>query len=425
MNSEPTRPSIPAAAHRLLLLATLLLTNLAYAQPDAPPATSSAPASATNSAETISLVAPSGEAASGPRSHLDEAFITGNLAEDEDQDLPQALESYRGIVRDYDARRRRVAEALFRFGETARKLQRTDEARSAYERILSEFGSYEDLANRSRERLDAMGVASADAGNPAPNPPMSEELMRRYGLVPPASPASPGGAGPGAEANAPAPAREPFRMSAEMMRRYGLLPKTPSTHSGGSIPAEARNTGDAAPTTFTMSPELMRRYGLNQVRPPSPARSVPAPASATASAAPAASQADPRQQELAALRAEAIRLTMDAHKAKRQLRILGLHPNPRLIPAYLVEDARLSRLLEELEKTEDDWEMARATGSLPPEQLETLGERRNAFESRVQSYIGNVLVPRLEATMRVFDEDLVGIRREITALEDQLRAPTR
>lgn len=432
MNIEPPRPSTPLAAHHLLLLSTLLLASLASAQTDAALAAATPGASAsvstgaaTNPAANLAPATSSGETRPAPPTDLEQAFTTANLAEDEDQDLPQALESYRGIVRDYDARRRRVAEALFRFGETARKLQRTDEARSAYERILSEFGRYEDLATRSRERLDAMGEASAEAGSSTPAQRMSEELMRRYGLAPSGPEPFSAGTGPRAEQTAPAPARGPYQMSPELMRRYGLIPKTAATNSDGSIPAEARNTGDAAPTTYIMSPELMKRYGLDQVRPPSPARSGSTPGTAVASTAAAPGQVDPRQQELAALRAEAIRLTMEVHKAKRQLRVLGLHPDPRRIPAYLVEDPRLNQMLEALEKAEDDLQIAGDTGGATGEQLDHLRERRSAIEKRVHSYLQNALVPRLESAVKVLEEDLLGIRGEIDALEDRLRTPSR
>lgn len=68
--------------------------------------------------------------------------------------IPQdAARKYEAVIAAFDGQRANAAQAIFRLGETYRKLNRLDEARVQYARILREFVDFSDLARLSQQQL--------------------------------------------------------------------------------------------------------------------------------------------------------------------------------------------------------------------------------------------------------------------------------
>jgi hypothetical protein len=107
-------------------------------------------------------------------------------------------------------------------------------------------------------------AASPESASPESMPVMSQELMKRYGLMPQrqsyrsvptpsTNAASPESASP---ESVPA-------MSQELMKRYGLMPQRQSNRSVSTPSTNANPAESASPESVpVMSQELMKRYGL-------------------------------------------------------------------------------------------------------------------------------------------------------------------
>lgn len=86
----------------------------------------------------------------------------------------EAVRHYEAVVTAFDSQRASAAQAVFRLGESYRKLGRLDEARIQYARILREFVDFPDLAALSQQQLaqglprQQAGVANTVLGNPTP-----------------------------------------------------------------------------------------------------------------------------------------------------------------------------------------------------------------------------------------------------------------
>lgn len=79
----------------------------------------------------------------------------GLLAEEVHRDYATALKAYQAAVAVYDTNRQAAATAVFRLGETYRKLGRTNEARAQYERVLFEFADQSALAGAAMKQMQA------------------------------------------------------------------------------------------------------------------------------------------------------------------------------------------------------------------------------------------------------------------------------
>jgi ankyrin repeat protein len=90
-----------------------------------------------------------------------ELLQKGLVEEEAHRDIEAAIKAYEGVVAQVDAQRRIAATAIFRLGESYRKLGRTNEAALQYQRILREFPSEEALSKLSRENLTGMGIGEA------------------------------------------------------------------------------------------------------------------------------------------------------------------------------------------------------------------------------------------------------------------------
>jgi tetratricopeptide (TPR) repeat protein len=106
------------------------------------------------------------------------------LDEELNSDPQAAAKNYEAMIASFDQQRESAAQAIFRLGESYRKMGRIEEARSMYARILREFVDFPDLAKLSQRMLAenaptqaGRSVAYATATpNPAEEGLIKEEL---------------------------------------------------------------------------------------------------------------------------------------------------------------------------------------------------------------------------------------------------------
>jgi hypothetical protein len=76
------------------------------------------------------------------------------MLDEEFNSNPQAAaKNYEAMIATFDQQRETAAQAIFRLGESYRRMGRIDEARSMYARILREFVDFPDLAKLSQRLL--------------------------------------------------------------------------------------------------------------------------------------------------------------------------------------------------------------------------------------------------------------------------------
>jgi tetratricopeptide (TPR) repeat protein len=111
--------------------------------------------------------------------------LTRNMLDEELNSDPQAAaKNYEAMIASFDQQRESAAQAIFRLGESYRKMGRIEEARSMYARILREFVDFPDLAKLSQRMLSenaptqtGRSIAySAETPNPAEQDLMRQEL---------------------------------------------------------------------------------------------------------------------------------------------------------------------------------------------------------------------------------------------------------
>lgn len=88
----------------------------------------------------------------------------GVTEEEANRDLPAALRHYEALLQQFDQDRTLAVTALFRRGECQRKLGQTNEAITAYQRVLREFPEAKPFAQLSQQNLAALGVVDGKAG---------------------------------------------------------------------------------------------------------------------------------------------------------------------------------------------------------------------------------------------------------------------
>ncbi len=87
---------------------------------------------------------------------LTEEFQRALFEEEANRNLPAAIAGYEALVKRLDEQRQLAATAVFRMGESYRKLGKTNEAVSAYERIIKEFADQETLVKLSGQNLSVL-----------------------------------------------------------------------------------------------------------------------------------------------------------------------------------------------------------------------------------------------------------------------------
>src|SRR6266480_1086533 len=96
--------------------------------------------------------------ASSAEETLSETLQKGLFEEEANHNLEAAIKAYQAVLQQTDEQRKLAATAIFRLGECFRKLGKTNEASSQYERIVQEFSDQTTLADLSRQNLVGMGA---------------------------------------------------------------------------------------------------------------------------------------------------------------------------------------------------------------------------------------------------------------------------
>jgi len=94
---------------------------------------------------------------------LTEEFQRALFEEEANRNLPVAIAGYEAVIKRLDEQRQLAATAVFRLGESYRKLGKTNEAVSAYERIIREFADQETLVKLSGQNLSILKPAISAA----------------------------------------------------------------------------------------------------------------------------------------------------------------------------------------------------------------------------------------------------------------------
>ena len=91
-------------------------------------------------------------------------YTVGLMAEEVELDYAKAARLYQSVIEDFDARRQKAANAVFRLGECLRKLRLFEEAKVQYARILREFPDQVELTRLSHQLLTQPASATASSG---------------------------------------------------------------------------------------------------------------------------------------------------------------------------------------------------------------------------------------------------------------------
>lgn len=100
----------------------------------------------------------------------EELLQRGLMEEEAHRDLPAAIRTYQEILKRIDSQRKLAATAVFRLGESYRKLQKTNDAAQLYQRLIREFPDEATLVELSRQNLAAMHLtpqSNAAGGDPS------------------------------------------------------------------------------------------------------------------------------------------------------------------------------------------------------------------------------------------------------------------
>jgi tetratricopeptide (TPR) repeat protein len=108
---------------------------------------------------------------------LTEQFQQALFEEEANRNLPAAIEGYEAVIRRLDEQRQLAATAVFRMGESYRKLGKTNDAVRAYERILSEFQDQETLVKLSEQNLSVLAPKKSATDD---EPQLDERFLKRY-----------------------------------------------------------------------------------------------------------------------------------------------------------------------------------------------------------------------------------------------------
>jgi tetratricopeptide (TPR) repeat protein len=88
-------------------------------------------------------------------------FQRALFEEEANRNLPAAIAGYEAVIKRLDEQRQLAATAVFRLGESYRKLGKTNEAVAAYERIIKEFADQETLVKLSGQNLSVLRPAGS------------------------------------------------------------------------------------------------------------------------------------------------------------------------------------------------------------------------------------------------------------------------
>jgi len=101
--------------------------------------------------------------ARGATNDLTNLLQKGLFEEEANRDLNAAIANYQSLASAFDKDRQLAATAVFRLGECYRKLGKTNDAVTEYQRILKDFSDQQTLVTLSRQNLAGLNVAPAPA----------------------------------------------------------------------------------------------------------------------------------------------------------------------------------------------------------------------------------------------------------------------
>ncbi|HKX62670.1 MAG TPA: ankyrin repeat domain-containing protein, partial [Verrucomicrobiae bacterium] len=112
---------------------------------------------------------------------LDATLQKGLFEEEGNQNFEAAIQAYQSLVAAHDNDRKTAATAIYRLGECYRKLGRTNEAITQFQRILAAFSDQPTLAMLSRQNLVGLGAdssapSSLTSGGPARRQSLEQTL---------------------------------------------------------------------------------------------------------------------------------------------------------------------------------------------------------------------------------------------------------
>lgn len=93
-----------------------------------------------------------------------ELLQRGLIEEEANRNPAAAIKAYEEVVRQLDTQRQMAATAVFRLGESYRKLGRTNDAVAQYRRIVQQFPEETALATLSRQNLTGLGATWNEPG---------------------------------------------------------------------------------------------------------------------------------------------------------------------------------------------------------------------------------------------------------------------
>src|SRR5688500_14080753 len=91
---------------------------------------------------------------------IGDALQKGLFEEEANHNLDAAIKAYQSVIDQTAEQRKLTATAVFRLGECYRKLNKTNEAVTQYQRVIREFPDVPTLASLSQQNLAALGVSS-------------------------------------------------------------------------------------------------------------------------------------------------------------------------------------------------------------------------------------------------------------------------
>src|SRR5215468_4114571 len=87
----------------------------------------------------------------------------GLLEEEANHNLDAAMKAYQTVITQFDEQRKMTATAVFRLGECYRKLGKTNDAITQYQRVLRDYSDQSNLVFFAEQNLAAFG-ATASSG---------------------------------------------------------------------------------------------------------------------------------------------------------------------------------------------------------------------------------------------------------------------
>src|SRR5689334_24218368 len=103
--------------------------------------------------------------ARGATNDLTGLLQKGLFEEEANRDLNAAIANYQSLATAFDKDRQLAATAIFRLGECYRKLGKTNDAVSQYQRILKEFADQPTLVTLSRQNLTGLQPAGSQGSD--------------------------------------------------------------------------------------------------------------------------------------------------------------------------------------------------------------------------------------------------------------------